>query len=84
MDIWGSGRFPLLSEPESPWCLHLSHACLLPWGSPFSIVQSLIMCDSAAPQASLCFTLPEFAHTHILRVRDAIQPSHLLSLTSAT
>ena len=34
---------------------------------------------TSAYQASLCLTISEFAHTHVHRVGDAIQPSHPLS-----
>ena len=37
---------------------------------------------TAAHQPSLCFSLPEFAQTHVSRVGDAIQPSHPLSSPS--
>ena len=61
---------------------HLTVA--LHFGELFSLQ---VLSDSATPwtaarQASLTFTVSQFAQTHVYQVNDAIQPSHPLSSPS--
>ena len=60
-----------------------SHLCTLQFSS---VAQScLILCDPmncSTPGLSVHHQLPEFTETHVHRVGDAIQPSHLLSSPS--
>ena len=49
-------------------------------GCIFSLSQSLShVMDCSTPDLPVHHQLPEFAQTHVHRVGDAIQPSHLLS-----
>ena len=70
--------------------LHILKSCSLGWnGFLIAVVQSLShtqLCATpwtAAHQAPLSFTIPEFAQTHVHWVSDAIQPSHPLSSPSS-
>ena len=72
-DILVSPLLNWLSFCESPVALWLC-CCSVP-----QLCLTLCNPRTAAHQASLSFTLSEFAHTHVHCVSDAIQPSHPLS-----
>ena len=73
------------------WFL-LKHLSKAPWNSYYASVQfssvtqsCLSLCDPmnhSTPSLPVRHQLPEFIQTHVHRVGDAIQPSHLLSSTS--
>ena len=84
-------------EPKKTWTIYtidMTHHCwCLPWSLVWdcccccSVTQScLTLCDPtdySTPGFPVLHYLPDFAHTHVHWVSDAIQPSHpLLSLSS--
>ena len=81
---WARLVHPPVSEPWSSWfflpfCLLVSHLCRLILPCCRSVVSDFVTPWTAARQAFLSHLLPEFTHTHVHWVSDAIQPSHPLS-----
>ena len=76
------------SESEATQsCQSLSNHmdCSLPGSSVYGVLQARVLEWGAiafSPGFPVHHQLPEFTHTHVHRVSDAIQPSHPLSSTS--
>ena len=62
-------------SPNLTFCQHWNHIIV----QLLSCVQLFVTPWTAARQASLSFTIPQFAQTHVHWVGDAIQSSHFLS-----
>ena len=90
-----SGSVSYRITAPSPWVLVYTRFCLSPEWSLFPPVLSVQFSSVAQSCPTLCdpmnrskpglpvhHHLPEFTQTHVLRVCDAIQPSHPLSSPS--